>query len=143
MSLALLTPNQNICPQCGENWGNPVSSRLEFCPRCGSPVSIDRYDPLRTQILGKGLGHINKSTKLIVKSGVWIIGAVGLLTGLIMFYGGWFGSSLAGIDPVQLWVSRIGGPALLIQGLFYVWIPFRRPKSAVLLKFPRSERKSF
>ncbi|MBI3556209.1 MAG: hypothetical protein HY074_08095 [Deltaproteobacteria bacterium] len=58
---------------------------------------------------------------------------IGFLTGLLLCYGGWISPS--NLDVVQLWVSRLGGPLLLLQGVVYSWLPFRRPLGATILRF--------
>lgn len=135
MSLAIV-PNLTICPQCGEDWvrSRGVARRLEFCPRCGSPVATQGFDPLRAPVYSNGFMRINKRAKLVIRMGVLGIGVVGLLTGALLCYGGWLSSG--GLDAVQLWVSRVGGPLLIAQGIFYSWLPFRRvTMNATILPF--------
>jgi hypothetical protein len=136
MKLALIQPLNTICPQCGEDWlASGRVARLEYCPRCGSPVVGLAFDPLRAQVIGNGAAlRVNSGAKLIVRSGVLVIGLICFLTGLSMIYGGWF-SGAGELDAVQLWVSRAGGPLLVLYGLVSAWLPFRRPVGAVILPF--------
>lgn len=138
MRLALVAHDLTMCPQCGEDWlasaglNAPRPRRLEFCPRCGSPAG-GGYDPLRAPIYSRRSMRINVRAKLVVRLGVFGMGVIGLLTGLLLCYGGWLGSSE--LDAVQLWVSRVGGPLLLAQGLVYSWLPFRKAVGATILPF--------
>jgi hypothetical protein len=136
MTLASV-PKPAICPQCGENW---PPRRLEYCPRCGSPAAGCYgygFDPLRARVFG-GPPLVNARAKLVVRSGVFGMGLLCMLTGLSLLYGGWL--SPQGLDPVQLWVSRIAGPLLLLQGIAHARLPFRRPAGARVLAFPARPR---
>jgi hypothetical protein len=127
-----------ICPQCGDDWAD-ARRRLEYCPRCGSPVAGMGYDPLRTQLHTGRLVRVNRGAKLVVRSGVIGIGLVCLLTGTLLFHAGWL-SPDANMDVVQLWISRFSGPLLLFQGLAYTFLPFRRPEAAKVIPFPKRPR---
>lgn len=130
MNIAYLSSRVNICPQCGEN----RQSGFEFCPRCGSPAVRQSYDPLQsTHFFGTGI-HVNRHAKWVVRLGIFGIGSVSLLTGILLFYGGWV--SPDNMDVVQIWISRFGGPILLAQGLVYGWLPFRKPAAAKVIAFP-------
>jgi hypothetical protein len=111
-----------ICPQCGESFG-PLNR--EFCRRCGSPalrLGIN-YDPFKVLPATRAI-RVDRRTKLIVRSGIFGIGIVSFLTGLLLCYGGW--ADPQGMDLIQLWISRLGGPVLLLQGILYLWLPFRK-----------------
>lgn len=130
MNLANIS-KPTACPQCGEDWSKRAV--FEFCPRCGSPVARFSFDPLRTTIFG-GLTRVNIRAKLIVRSGVFGLGMLMVLTGMILVYGGWLSSS--GMDSIQLWISRFSGPVLLVQGFIYAWLPFRKAAMAKIIAFP-------
>ena len=129
-----------FCPQCGDDWARirEMSRLPEFCPRCGSPVTGVNFDPLRARVYG--VVRVNRRTKLVVRSGILGVGVISLIMGALLSYSGWI--STENLDLIQLWVSRVSGPVLIIQGLFYGWIPFRRPVAAPVISLDRSRMRS-
>lgn len=125
-----------VCPQCGEDWSTLLGESrggFESCPRCGSSVGREGFDPLKPQKPNVSAMRISRQSRMIVRLGVWGIALVSLLGGGIFIYAGWINS--LGLDLFQLWVSRVGGVLLIIQGLFYVYLPFRNDNPGKILSF--------
>jgi hypothetical protein len=134
MKLAAL-PQPSFCPQCGDDWSE---ARREFCRRCGSPATGFSYDPLHLRFQAATPSSIDLRAKSVLRYGILGLGMVSILSGLLLSYGGWISQIQdPGFDVVQLWISRISGPMLVIQGLFYIWSPFRRPAAAKVIAFRR------
>lgn len=129
MSLASIGQSM-ICLQCGES----LRRDREFCARCGSPVT--NCHVLRHPI------RVSNRAKLVVRAGVFGIGLISFFCGLILSYGGWLDPQA--MDIIQIWLSRVSGPALIIQGLVYCYSPFRRPaaKLAAVIPFPSDRARS-
>jgi hypothetical protein len=110
-----------VCPQCGEG----LHKSDEFCARCGSPSPANtlRCDPLRLHVRAAS-SRVHRHSKFIVRLGVLGFGLVSWISGGLLSYTGWVDPS--GLDAIQLWISRIAGPMLLGQGVFYLWVPFRK-----------------
>lgn len=139
MRLSVVNNSPVVCPQCGERWGEERAR--EFCRRCGSPALFAGVDPLGTSVLRSSI-RVNAQAKLVVKAGVFGIGLMSFFCGLLLCYGGWVDPQT--MDIIQVWIARVSGPVLVIQGLFYARVPFRRgpvyARPAQVLSFP--DRKS-
>ncbi|MEW6056472.1 MAG: hypothetical protein AB1540_07640 [Bdellovibrionota bacterium] len=141
--ISKLSKQVSACPQCGEDWSvlqKTYSQDCEFCPRCGSPVSDCSIDPFRTRnpFTKASATQVNRRAKFVVRAGVFGLGTVGLVTGSVLCYGGWVDPGE--MDLVQVWISRVGGPFLLLQGLVYVWLPFRQPVAAQVIPLQSRRR---
>ena len=125
----------SMCSHCGEHWAS--SAAREFCPRCGSPVLNHSFNPFTARLLGRP-ERLNARTKFVVRAGVLCIGLVSALCGVLLCYGGWFDPQ--NMDIIQVWISRLGGPALLAQGAIYSWLPFRNPRLAEVIPLNSARR---
>lgn len=127
----------SMCAHCGEHWSAESAANREFCPRCGGPVFHAQFDPFKARFFGCS-HRLNTRTKLVVRAGIVVIGLVSALCGFLLCYGGWFDPQ--NMDIVQVWISRLGGPALLAQGVIYSWLPFRNPRMAEVISINSARR---
>ncbi|HRK02697.1 MAG TPA: hypothetical protein PLH57_08525 [Oligoflexia bacterium] len=133
------------CSSCGASresfkTGGATAEAVVFCERCGSPNWFSEkldYDPFRASRHWR-VGRVDRRAKMVVRAGCLLVGAIVLLSGMVLFYGAWLnmGGSAegGGHDISRLWVSRLLAPGLLVVGIIFVLSAFRAPPAAPVIQ---------